>query len=90
MGNMLLQIKIMPTAPETNLEEIKTEVKTKTEELGGILNKTKEQDIAFGLIAIIATIIWPEEKSTDELENSLAKIENVSSVQTIDMRRVFG
>ncbi|MEM4270812.1 MAG: hypothetical protein QXO70_01810, partial [Candidatus Pacearchaeota archaeon] len=50
----------------------------------------EEQDIAFGLKAIIVTIAWPEEKNTDIAENKLKEITGVSSTEIIDYRRAIG
>ena len=48
-----------------------------------------QEPIAFGLKAVIVTFIFPEEKEMDTLEESLAKIRDVNSVQIIDMRRAL-
>jgi len=90
MGITAVKIKIMPTSPETDLERIKDEAKELVEELGGKNCNFEEEPIAFGLKALIAFFAWPEELELEELENSLKEIEEVSSVQVIDMRRAFG
>jgi translation elongation factor aEF-1 beta len=82
--------KIMPTSPDTNLEEIKEKAKKEMEGEGAQNISFEEREIAFGLKAVMIKMAWPEEKSTDIIENKLAKIENVSSVQIEDYRRAFG
>ncbi len=89
MGTAGIKIKIMPVSPETDLEKIKKEAKEIIEEKGGKNREYAEEPIAFGLKAVIAFFEWPEEKELEEVENSLKNIENVNSVQIVDMRRLF-
>ena len=91
MGTAALQIKVMPTSPQVDLNNLKEEVKNKLEEAGSIrIEKIEEQDIAFGLKALVVTLAWPEEKETEEAVEAVMKIEQVSSVDIIDYRRAFG
>jgi len=89
-GIVAVIVKIMPTSPETNLEEIKSKASETLEAEGAKNISFEEKEIAFGLKAIMIKMAWPEEKSTDIIENSLAEIENVSSVKIEDYRRAFG
>ncbi len=91
MGIALIKIKLMPSSPDTNLEEIKEKAKKIIEKNKGRRVSFEEQEIAFGLKAIIAGFEQNEtEGELDPIENALNKIKNVSSVQIIDMRRAFG
>lgn len=90
MGIAAVKIKIMPTSPEADLERIKEDSKNLVEDLGGKNCTFEEEPIAFGLKAIIALFAWPEEKELEELENCLREVEEVNSIQVIDMRRAFG
>lgn len=90
MGIAAVKIKIMPLSPEVDLEKIKNKTKTLVEQKGGKNCKFEEEPIAFGLKAIIVFFAWSEEQELEELERALGKIEEISSVQVIDMRRAFG
>jgi len=90
MGIAGVKIRIMPTSPEVDLEKLKKTAKIIVERMGGKNCNFEEEPIAFGLRAIIAFFAWPEELELESLERFLNKIEEVSSVQTIDMRRAFG
>ena len=90
MGSMNIKIKLMPSSPETNLEEIKKHAKIIIEENKGLNVSFEEEPIAFGLKAIIVSFIWSEEKELEPLENLIEKIENVASEKIIDMRRSIG
>ena len=90
MGVAAVKIKLMPASPETNLEE----VQSKAEKIffsEEVKNPGFEiQPVAFGLKALIVLFGWPEEKPLEKLEESLKKIENVNSVEVIDIRRAIG
>jgi len=89
-GIVAVIAKIMPASPDTDLEAIKEKAKKEMESEGAMNISFEEKPIAFGLIAIMLKMAWPEEKSTDIIENKLAKIENVSSAVIADYRRAFG
>ena len=90
MGITAVKIKIMPSSPEVNIKELKQQIKSVIEKKGGKNCSVDEQPVAFGLKAIIAFFAWPEEKEFESVEQMIQKIEDVSSVQIIDMRRAFG
>ena len=90
MGIAGVKIRIMPTSPEVDLEKLKKTAKIIVERMGGKNCNFEEEPIAFGLRAIIAFFAWPEELELENLENNLNKIEEVSSLQVIDMRRALG
>lgn len=80
--------KLMPTSPEVDLEAIKTTAKKIVEEFGGTNKEYTEEPIAFGLKAIIIFFFYPDDKNPEEIESKLSKIENVNSVELIDMRKI--
>ena len=71
-----------------NLTALQKKAKKIVEEKGGRNREYEIQPIAFGLSAVIAFFEWPEEKELEEIEQSFSQIENVSSVQVIDMRKI--
>lgn len=87
-----MKFKIMPESPETNLEDIKQQVKNRIvvySSDGAMLHEIKEEPVAFGLISLIVTIVWPEEKSPDLIEKSLSEIPHVNSIEVTDVRRLL-
>jgi elongation factor 1-beta len=90
MGIAAVKIKIMPTSPDVNLDEIQEKAKKIIEKEGGKNCSFEVEPIAFGLSALIAFFAWQEEKEIESLEEELKKIEDVNSIQIIDMRRAFG
>jgi len=90
MGITAVKIKLMPVSPEADLEKIEKEVKTIIENSEGKNPSFEKQPIAFGLNALVILFAWPEEKELEELEKELGNVENVNSVQVIDIRRAIG
>ena len=84
-------MKIMPTSPETDLKAIEEKAKEFITNFGAELGKSEEKPVAFGLVSLLLYVITPEEKgSTEPLENEIATIEGVNSVDVIDCRRAIG
>lgn len=91
MGIALIKIKLMPSAPDTNFEEIKEKAKQVVEENKGSRVSFEEEPIAFGLTALIVGFEQNEEDGElDPIEEGLRKINNVNSAEVVDMRRAFG
>ncbi len=90
MGIAAVKIRILPTSPEVDLEKLKKTIKKIVEKTGGKNCSFEEEPIAFGLKAVIAFFAWPEQLELEHLENSINEVEEVSSLQVIDMRRAFG
>lgn len=88
MAIVAIKLRIMPVSPETDLEKIRIELEKRVEKLEARLNSTEIEPIAFGLRALIATILWPENKEPDLLENAIRSIEDVESAEIIDVTRV--
>ena len=83
-----IKIKIMPTSPSVDLEKIKQEAKSIVESKKGRNREYEEEPVAFGLKAIITFFEWPEEKNLEKIEEAFKNIENVQSVQVIDIRKI--
>ncbi len=90
MATVIFIVKIMPESPEVNLEGIKSEAKSKLGLIGASNLSFEEKPIAFGLKAIFAKFMMPEEKGSDIVEQELNALKNVSSATIEDYRRAFG
>jgi elongation factor 1-beta len=90
MGFVVVQMKLMPDSPSVDLSVIEK----KAEEVINSMHKTQvkieEEPIAFGLKAIILSFAWNDEIETEKIEAEFKKIENVSSVEVLDIRKAFG
>ena len=88
MANVVIALKIFPSDISVNLDEIKTRVEQSLPEDASIY-KFVEEPIAFGLVALIAYIVVPEENTgkLDEVERNLSKIQEISEIQTLSVMR---
>lgn len=89
MGDVIAVFKIMPAGKDTDLDRIKDEIADLIPE-GVTIEETDTEPVAFGLEALMVTIQMPdsEEISSDAMEQSFAKIEDVESVTIADVGRV--
>ncbi len=85
MGDVMIVYKVMPEGTETDLDRIKDEIKKIAEEYG-TFKGSNEEKVAFGLKAVVAKIVIPDEGGiVDELEEKLNGIENIQSVKAEDI-----
>ncbi|MFH1421088.1 MAG: elongation factor 1-beta [Candidatus Aenigmatarchaeota archaeon] len=82
MGNVALTMTINPESPETDLGKIKSEL----EKLDGF-KSVQERPIAFGMKQLIVMFVFNDRAGadTDKIENVIAKINGVASVETGDI-----
>jgi elongation factor 1-beta len=89
MGEVVATIKLMPESPEMDLAKVKVEIKSsipKNTELHSI----EEEPIAFGLVALnVMVVVDDAEGGTEKVEENLSNIEEVASVEVVDVRRLI-
>jgi len=91
MAEVIITLRIMPESPDQNLDLISDKASSLIKEFGGDVHKTSFAEVAFGLKSINIIFIMAEDKgSTEELENQIAKVAGVSSVEVTDVRRAIG
>ncbi len=89
MAKVLVSLKIFPSDVSVNLSLLKKRIEENLPKYASIY-KFAEEPIAFGLVALIAEIIVPEDKSgvLDEIERLLKRIEGINELETLMVRRV--
>lgn len=91
MAQIIVTIKIMPESPEVNLKWIAEQAGKLIAEFGGNVGKTEEEPIAFGINALNIFFVMNEQiGSTQYLEERIAKVAGVNSVEVVDVRRAIG
>ena len=91
MATVILTMRIMPESTETDLAQLEETVKQQIAEFGANFGKAEAKPIAFGLKALEVIFTLDESKgSTENLENSIAALDEVNSAEIIDVRRPFG
>jgi elongation factor 1-beta len=89
MGEVVATIKLMPESPEVDLEKVKEDIIKSIPE-GAEFHKIEEEPIAFGLVALkVMVVVGDSEGGTEKVEENLSKVENVSSVEVEDVRRLM-
>jgi translation elongation factor aEF-1 beta len=89
MAKVMISMKIFPTGTDVDFNQLKRKIE-KNLPADSSVYKFAEEPIAFGLNALIAHILLPEEKSggLEEIEKNIQKIEGVSQIQMVMVRRV--
>ena len=89
MAKVMVSLKIFPSDIVADMNGLKDNVKKSLEGKASIY-KFDEEPVAFGLVALIAHILMPEENSgiMDEIEGSLKSINGVSEVEVLVSRRI--
>jgi elongation factor 1-beta len=88
MANMLVSMKIFPSDITVDLSQLKQQIENSLPKDSSV-RKFAEEPIAFGLKALIAHILIPEDKqdSLEKIENIIKQINGVSNVETFMMQR---
>ena len=91
MAKVIIEMKIMPVSPETDLSKLLGLVDKEVTASGAKLHKHDIQPVAFGLKALIITITADEDKgSTDALEEKISALNHVESVMVTAVSRALG
>jgi len=88
MGDVAAKIKVMPESVDTDLKELKEKLKAAIPTGAELYGDIVEEPIAFGLKALIVTLIVnDQEGGTEVVEEAFAKVPGTENVQVIDVNR---
>ena len=89
MARVMVSLKIFPSDIVADMNGLKEQV-TKSLEGKATIYKFDEEPVAFGLVALVAHILMPEEASgvMDEVERRLKSIKGISEVEVLLSRRI--
>jgi elongation factor 1-beta len=80
VGQVICVYRVLPESPEV-FEAVKKSVQA-------LVQRIEEEPIAFGLKAILATVLIPEiEGKTEEFENRLSSVKGVKSIECVKVSR---
>ena len=89
MGEVVATVKLMPESPDVDLEQMKIDAQNIVNE-DAELHKIDEEPIAFGLVALnVMFIVGDGEGGTEIVEEKLANLPNVNSIEVVDVRRLM-
>jgi len=88
-ANVMVSVKIFPSDIVSDMRGLQDRIR-KTLEGKASIYKFEEEPVAFGLVALVAHIVMPEdiEGRMDEVEQRLKSLEGISEVQVLVSRRV--
>ena len=88
MGKVAANMKIMPQNPEIDLDELQERLEASLPE-GAQINGFERDDVAFGLVALLPTVIVADDAGgTEVVEDAFADVEGVESVSVEDVGRI--
>ncbi len=88
MGKVAAAIKIMPQSPDVDLDELQDRLESSLPE-GAKINGVERDDVAFGLVALIPTVIVPDDAGgTEAVEESFGNVDGVESVEVQNVGRI--
>ena len=92
MAFVIVTLKVMPTSPETNLEELEVKVKEEIKSFAGDRKmESKIEPVAFGLKSLNVTFLMEESKgSPDPVAEKVSEFESVNSAEITDVSRALG
>jgi len=88
MGSVIVTYKIFPEDIVKDFTPLKNEIESKLPQSAQVTGYG-EEPVAFGLVALLIQLKFPEEQTgiVDELETALSQIKGISQVQTLMVRR---
>ncbi|MFB6117715.1 elongation factor 1-beta [Halosegnis sp.] len=80
MGKVAVQLKVMPQSPEVDLDALQERLEKSLPE-GAKIQGFERDDVAFGLVALLPTVIVPDDAGGSEaVEEAFADVEGVESI----------
>lgn len=87
MAKVVAQVKIFPTETTVDLGELRKKIE-KALPPDTSVARFDEEPIAFGLVALVARVVMPEEEGRmDKVEEALKSVENVGEIQVVNVWR---
>jgi len=88
MGKVAASIKVMPNSPDIDLDGLQEQLEQALPE-GARINGFEREDVAFGLVALLPTVIVPDESGgTEAVEEAFAGLDDVESVSVENVGRL--
>jgi elongation factor 1-beta len=88
MGKVAAVMKVMPSGADVDLDALQERLEGSLPE-GAEIRGFERDDVAFGLIALLPTVIVPDDAGgTDAVEEAFSGVEGVQSVQVEEVGRI--
>lgn len=91
MADVIITVKVMPSDVDVDMNKLKTRVGKEVIAFKARIVREEIEPVAFGLKALKITFAYDENRGgTDEIEAKISKLDEVESVDVIDVRRAIG
>ena len=88
MGKVAAVLKVMPQSPEIDLDDLQEALSESLPE-GAKINGFERDDVAFGLVALLPTVIVPDDTGgTEAVEEAFQDVDGVESVSVENVGRI--
>ena len=89
LANVMVSLKIFPSEVLEDMKGFQERIRRTLEGKASVY-KFEEEPVAFGLVAVVAHVVMPEDVDgrMDEVESRLKSMEGISEVQVLVSRRV--
>jgi elongation factor 1-beta len=88
MGKVAAKIKVMPNSPEIDLDALQERLEESLPE-GARINGFERDNVAFGLVALLPTVIVPDDAGgTEAVEEAFTGVDGVESVSVENVGRI--
>ena len=88
MGKVAAKMKIMPESPDIDLDDLQERLEASLPE-GAKINGFERDEVAFGLVALLPTVIVPDDAGgTEAAEESFSDVDGVESVSVENVGRI--
>ena len=88
MGKVAAKIKVMPNSPDIDLDALQERLEESLPE-GAKINGFERDNVAFGLVALLPTVIVPDDAGgTEAVEEAFSGVEGVESVSVENVGRI--
>jgi len=88
LAKVLASIKIFPSDADIDLNQLKSSIQSSLP-VGASVQKFEEEPVAFGLVALVAHVVLPEdsEGKMEQVEEALKSVNLVSEIQVLRVGR---
>ncbi|MFC6725881.1 elongation factor 1-beta [Halobium palmae] len=88
MGKVAAKMKVMPQSPEIDLDDLQDKLEDSLPE-GAKINGFERDEVAFGLVALLPTVIVPDDAGgTEAVEERFMNVDGVESVSVENVGRI--
>ncbi|MDR5674523.1 Translation elongation factor EF-1beta [Halalkaliarchaeum sp. AArc-CO] len=88
MGKVAAKLKVMPQSPEIDLDALQERLEAALPE-GAKIQGFERDDVAFGLVALLPTVIVPDDAGgTEAVEEAFSGVDDVESVSVENVGRI--